>query len=229
MRLFLFPLSSSERSILITSSLARTRVRFVNRYGHLYTLWIRCINTSSNTCVNACFSPSPMHRSFFIPFSPLTVISFKCLQYDLITSIPSFLALSRLSQATFLNFDPLAEERRDAITHEAERKEERKRGRTRKSLERVVGQAARLLGRIMRTNANSRSLRCGQAFICHALAAVYSRGQYGTYANRRLRTSYLTSNSSSSSGHLRAIVPFPPRANPIPSSRLLPPSNFRAT
>lgn len=56
-----------------------------------------------------------------------------------------------------------------------------------------------LLDRIMRTNANSRSLRCGQAFICHALAAVYSRGQYGTYASRRFYTSCLTSNSSSSS------------------------------
>jgi len=33
-------------------------------------------------------------------------------------------------------------------------------------------------GRIMRTNANSRSPRCGQAFICHALAAA--RGRYGT-------------------------------------------------
>lgn len=79
----------------------------------------------------------------------------------------------------------------------------------------------RLLGRIMRTNANSRSLRCGQAFICHALAAVYSRGQYGTYASRRFYTSCLTSNSSSSSA-TSARSRRPPLANPTPSTSFLP-------
>lgn len=65
-----------------------------------------------------------------------------------------------------------------------EREKETERGRRRKSLGR--GQTVRLPGRIMRTNANSRSLRCGQAFICHALAIVYSCGQYGTYASLRV-------------------------------------------
>lgn len=78
-------------------------------------------------------------------------------------------------------------------------------------------QQRRLLDRIMRTNANSRSLRCGQAFICHALAAVYSRGQYGTYASRRFYTSCLTSNSSSSSA-TSARSRRPPHANPTPSA-----------
>lgn len=74
----------------------------------------------------------------------------------------------------------------------------------------------------MRTNANSCSLRCGQAFICHALAAVCSRGQYGTYATRRLRASYLTSNSSFSSATSACR---PPLANPA-SPRLPYPFEF---
>lgn len=77
----------------------------------------------------------------------------------------------------------------------------------------------RLLGRIMRTNANSRSLRCGQAFICHALAAVYSRGQYGTYAIRRLRV-VPHSQFLFLLGHLRVVLPF--LTIPIPSRFLLP-------
>lgn len=67
------------------------------------------------------------------------------------------------------------------------------------------------------TNANSRSLRCGQAFICHALAAVYSRGQYGTYAGRRFYASCLTSNSSSTSA-TSARSRRPRLANPTPST-----------
>lgn len=66
----------------------------------------------------------------------------------------------------------------------------------------------RLLDRIMRTNANSRSLRCGQAFICHALAAAHRRVQPRTvwnltYAIRRLRV-VPHSRSLFLLGHLRA-------------------------
>jgi len=71
----------------------------------------------------------------------------------------------------------------------------------------------RLLDRIMRTNANSRSLRCGQAFICHALAAAHRRVQPRTvwnltYAIRR----------PASPRRASLTIPLPPRPPPRPTT-----------
>lgn len=129
---------------------------------------------------------------------------------------------------------PFRIERYDATRQRGEREKETKRGR-RRSLGRR--RAMRLLDRIMRTNANSRSLRCGQAFICHALAAAHRRVQPRTvwnltYAIRRLRVSAscLTHDPSSSSAtsapnHLSSPFSLSPRC----SLAAPPASNFRAT
>lgn len=147
-------------------------------------------------------SPSPRccltRNPFFIPL-PRACKSLTCtfrnLHYN--ASLPSLPSLSlfhhdaticvRRKRAFRPRISTLSKGKRRgrAMTCETERRRSRKRTK-RKSLaggRRDSGTGrARLLDRIMRTNANSCSLRCGQAFICHALAAVYSRGQYGTYA-----------------------------------------------
>lgn len=146
--------------------------------------------------------PSPRccltRNSFFIPL-PRACKSLTCtfrnLHYNAaLSSLPS-LSLFHHDATIYVYdesalFDPEFQRYRreregDAMTCETKRRRSRKRTK-RKSLaggrRDSAAQAARLLDRIMRTNANSCSLRCGQAFICHALAAVYSRGQYGTYA-----------------------------------------------
>lgn len=152
-------------------------------------------------------------------------IFFKCLPHNFIFTFLPFLSLSVSGCANWVNnffkfsSSPGGKTWRNNIrdrTKGIERK-----GGERKNEKILRKEAARFLDRIMRTNANSRSLRCGQAFICHALAAVYSRGQYSTYASRRLRTLYLTSNSSFSSA-TSARSRRPPLANLLTSSTSFP-------
>lgn len=152
-------------------------------------------------------------------------IFFKCLSHNFIFTFLPFLSLSVSGCANWVNnffkfsSSPGGKTWRNNTrdrTKGTERKGERKNEKIPRK------EAARFLDRIMRTNANSRSLRCGQAFICHALAAVYSRGQYSTYASRRLSTSCLTSNSSFSSA-TSARSRHPPLANLLTPSTSFPP------
>lgn len=201
-------------------------------------IFIRVIRTLYKYLIYNTHRDAPIYFSHSLPrqlhiyYFALTYV---CVYtYIYLTLLFKFLLLLSLSLDIKRKRALIFKHRRIPVSHRETRcnerggrEKERTRGR-RRSLGRR--RATRLLDRIMRTNANSRSLRCGQAFICHALAyrRVQPRTVWNlTYKRFAVSASCLTHDPSSSSAtpapdHLsRPLIPYS-LAAPLAS-------NFRAT